>query len=503
MPESPLTSPPDPALTEAHKRSELDRSLASGIAWTGGVKWLAQIVTWGTTLVVARLLTPEDFGIIGMATLVLGFIRLINEFGLGAVIVQRKEVDEPLLSHLGAFALALGSFFSLCGIALAAPIALFFSEPRVLLVVVALSLNFTITAPAIVSRSMLTRHLQFRTLALIDGANGIVTSLLTVLLAWMGWGYWALVAGALVSHVGSTTAYLVLRPFRPRWPRPLSLISRELQFGGHLVGSRIAWYAYEKADFAVVGRVLGTAPLGAYNIGWTLASLPVEKISALIMHVTPPIFAKVQDQPAELRRYLRLLTEGIANLTFPVGVGMALVAPDFVPLVLGDQWASAVPPLQLLALYGGFRSIVPFFSQILIATDHARLNMWFSVLGVVFLVPAFVIGSRWGITGVALAWVAVYPALVVSFHLPTTFRIIGMPVGEYLRSLWPAVSSSGVMALAVYGVQLLLAVDGASWISLGSAVAAGVFAYAGCLLTLHRERVQMTLGFIRKLRKKT
>lgn len=500
-PEAPPSTPP-PRTPEPPERAELDRSLASGIAWTGGIKWIVQIVSWATTLIVARLLVPEDFGIIGMATLVLGLIRLVNEFGLGSAIVQRKQIDEAMVAHLGAFSLLLGAFFTACGMALSMPVAVFFNEPRVQLVVVVLSLNFLITSPAVISRSLLTRQMRFRTLALIDGANSVATSLITVLLAWIGWGYWALVVGAVASNVTSTTAYVILRPFRPRWPRPVSSISRELQFGGHLVASRVAWYGYSNADFAVVGRMLGTAALGAYNLGWTLASLPVEKISALIMRVTPPVFARVQDQPRELQRYLRLLTEGIALITFPVGVGMALVAPHFVPLVLGEQWTSAVAPLQVLAVYGGFRSLTPFFSQILVATDHARLSMWFSVLGLVFLVPAFMIGSRWGPTGVALAWVAVYPALVVAFHVPTTFRIIEMPIGEYLRSLWPAVSGCVAMVAAVYAAGRLIPGAGPNWVELVASVAAGTVAYIGTLLVLHRHRAQATLDFIRRIRKK-
>lgn len=484
------------------QRVDLDRSLATGIAWTGGIKWLSQIVSWATTLIVARLLVPEDFGIMGMATLVLGFIKLVNEFGIGAAIVQRKEIHQEVVAYLGGFSLALGAFFTLCGAALSGPIALFFDEPRVRLVVIVLSVNFAIQSAAVVSRSMLTRHMQFRALALVDGASGLITSLLTVGLAWFGWRYWALVAGSLASSLLTTGAYLVLHPFRPRWPARLRTISRELEFGAHVVGSRVAWYTYSMADFAVVGRVLGTAALGAYNIGWTLASIPVERISALIGRVTPPVFAKVQDQPEELQRYLRLLTESISVVTFPVGAGMALVAPDFVPLILGEQWTAAIVPLQLLALYGGFRSITPFYSQILVATDHARLNMWFSVLGVVFLIPSFVVGARWGTTGVALAWMVVYPVLVVAFHVPTTFRIIEMPIREYLRSLWPAVSSSVIMGFAVFAIQRVAEPLG-DWPVLVGAVLGGAAIYLASMMALHRHRVRASFALIRRIRNRS
>lgn len=482
-------------------RDGLDRSLASGVAWTGAVKWAGQVVSWITTLIVARLLAPDDFGIMGMATLVLGFIELVNEFGVGAAIVQRKDIHEELISHLGAFSLALGGGFLLLGFLLAGPVALFFAEPRVDAVVMVLSANFVISSVAVIPRSLLTRDMKFRALALIDGGKGLLTSALTIVLALMGYGYWALVVGSIVSSLSAASAYVVLRPFRPRWPRRIADISRELEFGWNVVASRVAWYAYSNADFAVVGRALGTTALGAYNIGWTLASLPVEKISVLIMRVTPPVFAKVQDRPEELSRYLRLLTEAISVVTFPIGVGMALVAPDFVPLVLGEQWADAVIPLQLLALLGGFRSVTPFYSQILVATDNARLSMWFSLLAAVFLIPGFMIGARWGTAGVALTWIALYPLLVVAFHVPTTFRLIELPFGRYLRSLWPASSSCMVMAGVVVALQWTLPPVGGGWLVLLLSVIGGAVAYAASLLVLHRKRVRASWRLLRTLRR--
>lgn len=482
-------------------RDGLDRSLASGVAWTGAVKWAGQVVSWVTTLIVARLLAPDDFGIMGMATLVLGFIELVNEFGVGAAIVQRKDIHEELISNLGGFSLALGGGFLLLGLALAGPVALFFAEPRVDAVVMVLSANFLISSVAVIPRSLLTRDMKFRALALIDGGKGLLTSGLTIVLAMMGYGYWALVVGSIVSSVSAASAYVVLRPFRPRWPRRLTEISRELEFGWNVVASRVAWYAYSNADFAVVGRVLGTAALGVYNIGWTLASLPVEKISVLIMRVTPPVFAKVQDRPQELSRYLRLLTEGISVITFPIGVGMALVAPDFVPLVLGEKWIDAVIPLQLLALLGGFRSITPFYSQILVATDNARLSMWFSLLAAAFLIPGFMIGARWGTAGVALTWIAVYPILAIAFHVPTTFRMIELSFGRYLRSLWPASSSCLVMVVAVLSVRWTLHPAGGEWPALLFSIAGGAVAYTASLLVLHRKRVQAAWELVRTLRR--
>src|SRR6185503_16858167 len=200
-----------------------------------------------------------------------------------------------------------------------------------------MSATFLIGSLRVVPRAFMLREMRFRALAVIDGGQSVLTTGLTVLLAWMGFRYWALVIGALIANVASTVLIVWMRPFRPRLPRRLAEISSELEFGWNVVVSRLAWYTYSNADFAVVGRVLGTAALGVYNLGWTFANLPVDKISVMVMQVTPPIFARVQDRPAELRRYLRGLTEAISVVAFPVGLGLALVAWDLVDLVLGER----------------------------------------------------------------------------------------------------------------------------------------------------------------------
>src|SRR5208282_4672944 len=148
----------------------------------------------------------------------------------------------------------------------------------------------------------------------------------------------------------------------------------------------------------------GAAPLGAYTIAWTLAHSPLEKLTTLVNRVTPSVYAKIQTDSEALRRYLRNITGGMALIIFPATIGMALVAPEFVPLVLGSKWSGVVAPLELLALHALIRSNVILLSPLLIVIGEERLVMWNSVMATIVLPVSFYACSRWGTVGIAAAW---------------------------------------------------------------------------------------------------
>src|SRR5208282_651749 len=183
----------------------------------------------------------------------------------------------------------------------------------------------------------------------------------------------------------------------------------------------------------------GAAPLGAYTIAWTLAHSPLEKLTTLVNRVTPSVYAKIQTDSEALRRYLRNITGGMALIIFPATIGMALVAPEFVPLVLGPKWSGVVLPLELLALHAVIRSNVILLVPLLNVIGEERLAMRNSVAAMIILPISFYLGSHWGTTGIAAGWVVVYPLV----HLPLfsrVFRRINLPRSEYLGALWPALS---------------------------------------------------------------
>jgi PST family polysaccharide transporter len=470
----------------------LDRSFARGIAWQGSVKWIVQLVTWGTTIVVARILSPEDYGLLAMGTVLLAFIALASESGIGATIVTVRDITTEQIAQIngGAVLLGLASFTAACLAAF--PVGWFYHSAALPPVIIAMSFTLVISSFRIVPGALLQRDLRFPRLAVLDAVQGLLQALTTVVFAVMGFRYWSLVLSALVGAAVGSAATVISRPYQlklPRWKtlRPV------LPFTRNVLMARLFWYAYQNSDFIIAGKRLGSQALGAYSYAWTLASMPIDKISALVSSVTPPIFAAVQHDIPALRRYFLTVTEGLAVFAFPLTLGLALVAPDLVPVVFGERWLSMIAPLQVLAAYSTIRTITPTVSQVLAVTGDTRFVMYMTGLGAFILPTSFYIGSRWGSVGIATAWAIAHP-LVVYFPLNTrAFRRLELPIRDYLRALWPAVSGCLMMVAAITLVRVSLPMNPTP-ARLGLQVLVGAIAYSACLLLFHRQRVTSFLA---------
>lgn len=490
--------PADPA-AGTRSRDDLDRSFVHGMAWTGSLKWLAQGISWVSTLVVVRLLTPEDYGIMGMATLYLGLIQLVSEFGVGAAVLTLRELRPKQVAQLNSLALmfGLGGFAASC--AMAVPLGVFFDSPRLPPVVVVVGLGFIVTSFKVVPYALLAKDLEFKIISVYGIAQALAASIITVVLAAAGLGYWALALGNLFASGLYVTLIVRRRPHPFRWPR-LASIGSAMTFSSNIIVTRLSWYVYSNADFLVIGRVLGERALGVYTVGWSLSTMAVDKVSAVVGQVTPAFFSATQKDHESLRRYLLSITEILAVVTFPACIGLALVAHDFTVVVLGDRWLPVVTPLRLLAAYGIVRSLTPFLPQVLAVVGDAAFPMKVSLAAALTLPVAFLAGTRWGIVGVALVWVLAYPLISTPLYI-RVFRKISLPPLDYARALWPAVSATAIMAGAVLGVRSVLP-TGSNTAVLGllAQVAAGALFYAGAVLLLHGARIRRLKAVISRAR---
>ena len=370
--------------------------------------------------------------------------------------------------------------------AVAIPLGQFFRAPQLPLVVVAMSATFLITSFKTVPLALLQRELRFKPLALIDLSQALVVALSMVGCAALGLGTGRSCAAACWAGLVSTGALLTLRHLPFAWPRATSL-QRAMKLSADVVIARLCWYASANADFLLAGRMLGKAALGLYTIGWTLASIPVDRVAALVGQVTPAFFSAVQTNPAALRRYVLRISEGLALITFPISFGLALVANDFVPVVLGPKWAGAIVPLQLLAAYAAFRSITPLLPQVLQIGGDSRFEMWRMVAAACVMPVGFYFSAeRWGTVGLAMTWMVLDPVLAFPLYR-RVFARIGLPLHDYVRALWPAVSGTAVMTVVVLAVGVF-AGEWSPGVRLATRVASGAVAYGLACVVLHRNR---------------
>lgn len=486
----PLAPPAAPAASGASAPAAVpgttDRVLMHGIAWSAAAKWTAQLVSWASTIVVARLLTPKDYGLVGMAALYLGLVALVSEFGVGSAIVTLRDLSDEAIAQLNTLSVMVGvSIFGVSCLA-ARPLAAFFHTPALVPVVLTLSISFIVGSFKSVPNAILQRGFAFRTLAAIDSARAVFSAILAIVLAIAGFHYWTLVLSE-VCGVALATIVTVSRSPRP-FARPrIATLDKAITFGRQVLVGRVAWFAYSNADFLVAGRILGQAALGAYDFAWTLTNIPVEKLTSLVSNVTPTVFASVQSDARELERSVLSVTEGIATVAFPVAIGLGLVSSDLISGVFGAKWAGAIVPLRLLAIYTAMRSVMPVLPAALTVRGKTRFLMYHGIASAISFPLAFLWASRFGTSGIAGVWVALYPISAVPLvyltcRLITTWR-------AYWGALRGATVATVVMAAAVFSVERALPAAHAPLVRLAIEFAVGVATYSVTVLTLFPHRV--------------
>jgi PST family polysaccharide transporter len=372
--------------------------------------------------------------------------------------------------------------------AVAHPLARFFSAPQLFAVIAVSSATCFVNGFQVVPRGLLQKALRFKLLAFIETVRAFLQIIVTVLLAWFGFGYWSLVLGTVLGCV--TACVLTVYCSRTEFAFPqVEGLRRELKFGGQVILSSIAWYAYDNSDFAVAGRVLGEVPLGNYTVAWTISSAPVERITNLVTTVTPAFFSAVQADKAELRRYLLRLSELLSYLTVPAGIGLALVADHLVPVVLGPKWYGAIGPLRLLAILFAIRSLSTILPNLLTAIADAAFVMRMTVVAALIMPFAFFVGSRWGTNGIAATWVIAYPLIMA----PMFFRVLhktGAQLREYISVVRPALNASAVMVAAVMLARSAFSAQPPSPFSLSILIIVGTLSYGSVFAIFYRDRVR-------------
>jgi O-antigen/teichoic acid export membrane protein len=485
------------AMTTPTAGESLDRSLARAVAWNAAARWTSQIISWICTIIVARILTPYDYGLIGMAGLYVNLATMVSQTGIGDAVIALRNLTHHQIAELNTVALLMGTVLVGISSVIAVPLAHFFSAPPLSAIIIVASATYLISAFQVVPRALLRKELRFRLLASIETVRAFSQIIITVVLAWLGFRYWSLVLGTIASAAVVTLITLFWKRHNFALPSFMQL-RRELKFTSHVLLSGFAWYVYENADFGVAGRGLGEKPLGNYTVAWTISSAPVEKITNLITGVTPAYFSAVQTKKDELRRYLLRLTEIMALFTVPASVGLALTADLLVPLLLGPKWYGVIGPLRLLGVFIAARSLTTILPNLLTAIGDARFVMWNMILCVIIMPAAFFVGSRWGINGIAAAWLIAYPPLTVPMYW-RVFRKTEMKTSDYASAVLPAASASIIMAAVVLFVRSALPLGSDRVALLLIVIAAGALSYAGALLTLYHDRMIGLVRIIKKL----
>jgi O-antigen/teichoic acid export membrane protein len=452
-----------------------------------------QVLTWSVTILVMRFLRPADYGVVTAGSILLLLADRLSEIGIGRALVRRPELEPGDADE--AFTLSWLLSLAMYGLVLAAsvPAGAYFRNPAVPGYLQVAGLMILLTPFRTVGMALIERQLRMERMSVIQVATALVHSGVTLALAVAGYGYWALVGGMLVAR-GMEAAVLVgSARWRPRLRRLGQTGAYLIRFGIHATGAVIIWHIYSNMDYIILGRVADPVILGYYTLGFTLMTLPVDRLTSACVRVAYPILSRLQHDPRRMWDWYLRLTGIVAFFALPALAGMALVAPDAIPLVLGAKWRPAIPAFQILSLAGGVMAVVNPLTPMLNILNRPDLNWKYALICLVVMAPAFwALGIAYGATGIALTWAVLFPVLGLG-RIWAVRSVTGLGLGTFLAALAPALRGLAVMVPAVLLVRGLVGGAEPSWARLAASVAAGVVSYASAALVLEQATVLNSL----------
>lgn len=410
-----------------------------------GLKFAVSIVA---TAVLARLLTPQDYGLIGMVAVATQFVAMFKDLGLSLATIQKAEISYDQISTLFWVNVSISAGIMVLMMIAAPGVSWFFAEPRLTAITIVTAIGFLIGGLAVQHEALLRRQMRFFVLSAITFVSIVVGYGVGIALAVYGVKYWALVFSQLALLGTNTIGVWVACRWRPGRPKRNSGVKAMLKFGGDVTGYSVINYFSRNTDNVLIGRFGGAQSLGLYNKAIQLLGLPTDQINEPLFSVAIPALSRLKDSPERYREaYLRIM-EKVIMLTMPV-VALMLIASDWlVLLVLGPQWVEAAPILVFMCMAGIFNPVMNTGGWLLVTQGRTRDMLYWSAINAPLAIIPIIIGLRWGPAGVAASY-SIARLLVAN---PLQFWFIGRkgPVKtlDFYKLLAPFACAVGVAMLA-------------------------------------------------------
>jgi O-antigen/teichoic acid export membrane protein len=416
---------------------------------------VVQLTRASAGLLIARELTPTDYGIAAMVVTFSGFVLVFSDLAFGAAIVQRKTVSEDDCSTVFWTTVLGGLVLTVGGIFVARPLAEFYGEPRVATLFTAFAAIFLITSLGATHQALLTREMDFRKLETRQIIASLVGAVTGITAALAGAGPWAIVLQQLAIVSTGTVVLWGLSRWRPKLRFSVQSLRKLAGFSGSVFATRLLYYTSESSVTLLVGRFLGASAVGMYAVAYTVILVPLLRIAVPVGEVLFPAFARLQDDRERLTElWLRALTV-LAALVTPALLGLIVTAPDVIPLVLGSRWEGAVPVVQILAWVGLLQALDAWNGGILMGLGRSKLLFRSGLLFYTSFIASYAIGLRWGIVGVATSY-AITITLMQFVYQAVTARALRISPLAPLRAVGRVAGAAIVMAILIAGLRVLL-----------------------------------------------
>jgi O-antigen/teichoic acid export membrane protein len=483
-------------VSPVNRRLDFARVAIHGTAWRYVTFFGGKLMVFISTIILARLLAKDDFGLVGYAVTTIGFLDVVSDFGIGAALVyypddNRRASTAFWLNLVVRTVLFAGSWYL-------APLAgIYFRDPRVTEVTRALALTFPIDALGDIHGWMLRKRLEFGRTVVPDFLSAITKGLASIIFAALGYGAWSLIWGQIAGAAASSIVMWFITPWNPKFEFDFGMARGLLSYGVHIVGVATLAMILQNLDYLLVGRYLGTEALGVYTLAYRLPDLVILQFARILSTVLFPLYTRMRDIPGSLAHGFYLTTRYVSLVTLPLGIGLALVARPFTLVVFTDKWQEAIPILQWLAIYSVLLSLAYNAGSAYKAEGRPQVLTWLGLVRLSMLFPALWWAVNTAHSIVAVGWMQAVVALVGgTINLFAAARLLGLPVRELWDAIFPSLMASTFLALATLGSLALTTSMSPLWQLMLGTLSGGVV-YLGALWVFKRDMVVSLIKVLR------
>jgi PST family polysaccharide transporter len=435
-----------------------------------------QLVQLLTIVVLARLLTPSDFGLMSMMTVVTSFVMIFNDLGTSSAIVQRKHPTQALYSSVFWLNVSFATVLALI-VALSSPlVAWFYQEPRIISLLSTLSISLAFSGFGVLQQAILQREMKFDRLARVQITAVMCSATAGIFAAFQGAGVWSLVIQTITMSFTRSMLLWKATKWRPDWYFDWNKLRSIFNYSANLTMFSVLLYASRNADYLLAGRYLGKLNLGYYTLAYRIMLYPLQNISWVVSRVMFPSFSQIQDDSKRMASAYLKVVAMTASITFPLMIGLAALAEPFVLAVFGQAWSSIILLLVILAPLGALQSIITTVGPIYQSKGRTDLLLRVGGATAISCVIAFIIGVQWGVLGLAISYTTVYVlATYPNFAVP--LKLIQLPMLHLWQVLMRPLLASILMLATLVWLQVLLPVSLHPWLVLSLTVPLGGLVY--------------------------
>lgn len=424
-------------------------SIASHFKWTAAGKFAAQMISWSSTIIVIRFLTPEDYGLVALATILIGFAALIGELGLTSAIIQDKHVTDQKIQDTQGLVGVIYIFLTALCIIGAPYFSKFYESPELTNIIIVLSTQFLLLALTSVDFALLRKNLDFKGVALVEmlaNTLGAVTTLICAVLFNMG--VWSIVIGTLAIFASNAVGYRLRTKRVFTWSINIKNSIDYLKFGGSMSLQRLFSYINGQSSSIIIGKSFGPEQLGILAISRELASLVAEKITPIFSNVLFPLYAKM-DSTNEQANVFYTCVKVLYVVILPCSWGIGLTAEHLVPVILGNTWLRIIPYLQILAFWAPASVICFTYPSIMYALGDKKTPIYNTTILTALNLTAILIGINWGLFGICIT-LGISNTIYTLYATFSFSKSTGIKKTGIIRCLMPPITASLAMSVVVY-----------------------------------------------------